>query len=302
MRRTAGDGTRPQQIGWQAIVERNVDWRRCPADPAVALIREELELLGDVAGRDVCVLGSGDNLAVFALAGMGARLTSVDISQAQLDTAASRAGEIGLDIAFLCADAVDLRELGDESFDLVYTGGHVAVWISDIRRYYAEACRILRRGGMLMVNEYHPFRRIWRASPDRLELACGYFERGPPSPRPLGRCRGRPARLAAELRVQLDDGGLRDSADARWLRTRSNPRDRRPARVVGIRAASGASERVAAGRPQAVAGPLGAASQATSVPTSARSSSLGPCGRRRRERASTGVDFSRPDCGSKGRG
>lgn len=164
---------------WQATVERDVDWRRCPADPAVALGEEELELLGDVAGKDVCVLGSGDNLAVFALAGMGARLTSVDISQAQLDVAASRAGETGLDIAFLRADAVDLPALGDESFDLVYTGGHVAVWISDLERYYAEACRILRRGGMLMVNEYHPFRRIWRASPDRLELACGYFERGP---------------------------------------------------------------------------------------------------------------------------
>ena len=164
---------------WQARVERDVDWRRCPADPAVALVKEELELLGDVAGKDVCVLGSGDNLAVFALAGMGARLTSVDISQAQLDAAASRAGEIGLDIVFLCADAIDLRELGDENFDLVYTGGHVAVWVSDLKRYYAEACRILRRGGMLMVNEYHPFRRIWSPSSDRLALACGYFERGP---------------------------------------------------------------------------------------------------------------------------
>ena len=165
--------------GWQATVERNIDRRRCPADPAVALIKEELELLGDVAGRDVCVLGNGDHLAVFALVGMGARLTSVDISQAQRDTAASRAGEIGLDIAFLCADAADLRELRDESFDLVYTRGHVAVWVSDLKRYYAETCRILRRGGMLMVNEYHPFRRMWRASPDRLALACGYFERGP---------------------------------------------------------------------------------------------------------------------------
>ena len=164
---------------WQAAVEQHVDWRRCPADPAIALVEEELELLGDAAGKDVCVLGSGDNLAVFALAGMGARLTSVDISQVQLDTAASKAGRIGLDIAFLRADVVDLRQLGDESFDLVYTGGHVAVWVSDLKRYYEEACRILPRGGMLMVNEYHPFRRIWLASPHRLELACGYFERGP---------------------------------------------------------------------------------------------------------------------------
>ena len=165
--------------GWQAAVEREVDWRRCLADPTIALGGEELELLGDVAGKDICVLGSGDNLAVFALAGMGARLISVDISQAQLDTAAARACELGLDITFLQADVVDLRELVKESFDLVYTGGHVAVWVSDLGRYYAEACRVLRSGGVLMVNEYHPFRRIWRRSPDRLELACGYFERGP---------------------------------------------------------------------------------------------------------------------------
>ena len=164
---------------WQAAVERDVDWRRCPTDPTVALIEDELELLVDVTGRDICVLGSGDNLAVFALAGMGGRLTSVDISRAQLDVAASRAGEIGLDITFVRADVVDLRELEDESFDVVYTGGHVAVWVSDLKRYYAEACRILRQGGMLMVNEYHPIRRIWRPSLDLLELASGYFERGP---------------------------------------------------------------------------------------------------------------------------
>ena len=165
--------------GWQATVERDVDWRRCPADPAVALIEEELELLADVAGRDVCVLGSGDNLAVFALAGMGARAhlgrhLAGPARYCRLQGRRDRPRH-----RLSAADAVDLREPGDESFDLVYTGGHVAVWVSDLKRYYAEACRILRRGGMLMVNEYHPFRRIWRASPDRLELACGYFERGP---------------------------------------------------------------------------------------------------------------------------
>ena len=166
---------------WQAAVERHVDWRRCPEDPTIALDDRELDLLGKIAGKDICVLGSGDNLAVFALSGLGARVTSVDISQVQLDTAASRAGELRLDIAFLRADVVDLRALGDESFDLVYTGDHVAVWVSDLAGYYSEACRILRRGGTLMIREYHPFRRPWRDEPDRLELKCGYFERGPHS-------------------------------------------------------------------------------------------------------------------------
>ena len=118
-------------------------------------------------------------LAVFALAGLGARVTSVDISQVQLDKAACRADELCLDITFLRTDVVDLRALGGESFDLVYTGDHVAVWVSDLSGYYAEASRILRRGGTLMIKEYHPFRRLWQDTPDRLELKCGYFQRGP---------------------------------------------------------------------------------------------------------------------------
>lgn len=74
--------------GWQAMIEERVNWRNCPSDPTIALSREELDHLGDVSDKAACVLGSGDNLVVFALAGMGARVTSVDISQNQLDTAA----------------------------------------------------------------------------------------------------------------------------------------------------------------------------------------------------------------------
>ena len=164
---------------WQAMIEDRIDWRKCPEDPTIALSREELDHLGDVSGKDVCVLGSGDNLAVFALAGMGARVTSVDISQNQLDTGAERAVELGLDISFVRADVVELGSLADESFDLVYTGGHVAVWVSDLKRYYSEACRVIRKSGAFMVSEYHPFRRLWQQSLDELKIESTYFDRGP---------------------------------------------------------------------------------------------------------------------------
>ena len=55
----------------------------------------------------------------------------------------------------------------------------MAVWVSDLSKYYSEACRILRPGGLFMVNEYHPFRRIWSDSPGPLEMGFPYFERGP---------------------------------------------------------------------------------------------------------------------------
>ena len=129
--------------------------------------------------RHVCVLGSGDNLAVFAFAGMGARVTSVDISVEQLAVAQRRARELGLTIEFVESDVSDLGCLKDASFDLVYTGGHVAVWVSDLRAYYREAIRILRRNGLFLINEYHPFRRIWKDQASPLEVGFSYFDNGP---------------------------------------------------------------------------------------------------------------------------
>src|SRR5581483_11535545 len=142
---------------WQRKIETTGIWRRCAAEPGLVLDKKELELLGDVTGKKACVLGSGDNYVVFALAGMGAQVTSVDISDEQLKTAARRAGELGQTVTFVRADVTDLSALKDGSFDIVYTGGHVAVWVSDLKKYYAEAARVLKPGGLFLVNEYHPF-------------------------------------------------------------------------------------------------------------------------------------------------
>jgi len=154
-------------------------WRRCPTESELVLCDRELAHLGDIAGKCVCVLGSGDNQVAFALAGMEARVTSVDISQRQLDVAKRRAEELRLPMSFLRADVTDLSEIGSAVFDAVYTGGHVAVWVSDLNAYYAEAARILRPGGLFMVAEYHPFRRLGRKSQDQLSVAYPYFTRGP---------------------------------------------------------------------------------------------------------------------------
>lgn len=45
----------------------------------------------DVAGKTVCVLGSGDNEVAFALTGMGGKVTSIDISEERLRITKERA-------------------------------------------------------------------------------------------------------------------------------------------------------------------------------------------------------------------
>lgn len=164
---------------YAARQDRRGTWRLAPRQPQEIFLQQELELIGDARDREVCVLGSGDNLAVLAFAGMGARVTSVDISPEQLAVARSRAAALGLEVEFVEADVTDLHGLDSGRFDLVYTADHVGVWVSDLRRFYREAIRILRPGGLFLVTEYHPFRRIWKDRDDRLELLCRYHDNGP---------------------------------------------------------------------------------------------------------------------------
>jgi SAM-dependent methyltransferase len=164
---------------WAHRADTRGIWEKCHLDPSLALHRAEFKWLHNVAGKAVAVLGSGDNQVVFALAGLGAKVTSVDISEQQIEVARHRASTLGLQVEFVQADVVDLSVLTDATFDLVYTGGHVAVWVSDLGRYYREAARILKPDGLLIVSEYHPFRRIWSRSASGLEVGFNYFDRGP---------------------------------------------------------------------------------------------------------------------------
>lgn len=164
---------------WQERTEERGIWKRCHQEPSLVLTSSELSFLTAMQGKTACVLGSGDNEVVFALAGMGANVTSVDISERQLEIASERASLLDLKISFLRADISDLNEIQSEQFDYVYTGGHISVWLSDIQKYYAEAVRILKEGYLFIVNDYHPFRRIWRDGSKQFILEEPYFKRGP---------------------------------------------------------------------------------------------------------------------------
>ena len=163
---------------WKEKEDKRWLWMRPHEDPSLVISPAESPFLKDVHEKDVCVLGSGDNEVAFALAGLGGHVTSVDISERRLDVAADRARTLGVHLSFLRADVTDLSVLEDNTFDLVYTGGHMSVWVSDIQEYYSEAARILRPRGRLVVNDYHPIRRMWLDA-DGAMPRHRYLNRGP---------------------------------------------------------------------------------------------------------------------------
>ena len=169
--------------GWRELRDEDGAWRRCHREPALAFDGQALEMIGERGGdlveKDACVIGSGDNLAAFALAGMGARVTSTDISGRQLAVAEARARELGLEITFVRCDAAGLAPLPDNAFDLVCSTNGFLVWIADPGRVFAAVHRVLRPGGHYVLYDVHPFQRPWVDQRTPLEMEKPYFEMGP---------------------------------------------------------------------------------------------------------------------------
>ena len=116
--------------------------------------------LGALEGKNAIVLGSGDNYAAFALAEMGANVTSVDISERQLEIASERAKVLGLEIDFHQGDLSNLSTLPEGGYHFACSVAIVAIWISDLWKYYAEASRLLAPGGLLQIGEAHPISHL----------------------------------------------------------------------------------------------------------------------------------------------
>jgi ubiquinone/menaquinone biosynthesis C-methylase UbiE len=159
------------------------EWREGALQPALAFEGKALEMiqeyLGNLHGKRVCFIASGDNIAAFALAGLGAEVTSTDISQPRLDLAAQRAAELGLtNIRFLRADAADLSILESGSYDLVCSTNGFFVWISDLNDVFREACRVLKPGGWYIFYDIHPFQRPWKEQ-TAIEVQKSYWQTGP---------------------------------------------------------------------------------------------------------------------------
>lgn len=125
--------------------------------PAVyGLIRKYLP---DLENLRILLPSSGDNHAVFALALLGAQVTSADISERQLENAADIAKRLCLDIEFICDDTMKLSRMPDNAFDMVYTSNGTLSWIDDPDSMNRNICRVLKPGGYAFLYDVHPFSR-----------------------------------------------------------------------------------------------------------------------------------------------
>ena len=116
----------------------------------------------------------GHNTLAWAQTYPGARGTGIDVSASVLRYAHARAGSLGISAHFHQMDATSLA-FPDASFDVVFSSMFLhEMSVKDIKRFFAEAHRVLRPGGLLVNMELPPNQALEPYDQFYLDWDCYY--------------------------------------------------------------------------------------------------------------------------------
>ena len=141
-----------------------------PADPTT------LRLLGDVAGKRVLDLGSGDGRNAVALAAQGAKVIAVDPSPDDLVIARDAADAAGVKVELHQAELHEVAFVRADSIDIAYSS-YGLTNVVDLPRVFRQAHRVLRPEAPLVVALPHPaITLIDPTSDDPLRVRYSWFD------------------------------------------------------------------------------------------------------------------------------
>jgi SAM-dependent methyltransferase len=153
---------------WDSQVEKGNDWTKPVSPERVEAARNgdstmvltpqkpvPKDWLGDVKGKKVLCLASGGGQQGPIFAALGADVTVIDNSTAQLAQDKMVAERDGLTIHLEQGDMRDLSRFPNGSFDLIF---HPVsnVFIDDVTKVWRECNRVLKKGGVLLAGFCNP--------------------------------------------------------------------------------------------------------------------------------------------------
>jgi ubiquinone/menaquinone biosynthesis C-methylase UbiE len=113
--------------------------------------------LTEVTGRRVIVLQFGSAQVLLACALKGAEVTGVDFSSEKVSLAKEALGEYHVVEKLIKANCQDLPPSVPRSyFDIAVAECGVLIWIPDLDAWMSNAFSVLKDGGLLLVQDFHP--------------------------------------------------------------------------------------------------------------------------------------------------
>jgi ubiquinone/menaquinone biosynthesis C-methylase UbiE len=113
------------------------------------------EVFADSEGKDVLCLATGGGQQSAAFGVLGARVTVLDLADAQLEGDRRAAERLGYEVRTVRGDMRDLSAFADLSFDIVYQAISI-VFVPSVLEVYGEVHRVLRPGGLYRVGHCNP--------------------------------------------------------------------------------------------------------------------------------------------------
>ncbi len=134
---------------------------------------DQLQLIGDVAGKHVLEIGCGGGQCSIAFAKRGAFATGIDISDEQVTFARTLAKEHGVKATFQQGDVTSLKPIADKTQDVVFSA-YALMYVRQLDHCFAEVHRVLKPGGLFVFSLDHPF---WYCLAEKeLRIEFPYFD------------------------------------------------------------------------------------------------------------------------------
>ncbi len=130
----------------------------------ITLTDVERREVGDVSGKTLLHLQCHFGLDTMSWAGLGAKATGVDFSDAAIGLARALNEELGLGVRFITSNIYDLSDVLEERFDIVFTSYGTLNWLPDISGWARIVSNYLKQGGVFYIVDFHPFAAVFEST------------------------------------------------------------------------------------------------------------------------------------------
>ena len=138
-----------------------------------SLQKIELDLIGDIKGKDLLHLQCHFGMDTLSFARMGANVTGLDLSDKAISIASSISEELNIPAEFICSNTYDADKNINKKFDVIFVSYGAITWLPDLKKWGEIISNLLKPGGKVLVVEFHPAYLMF--SDDLKSLEYGYF-------------------------------------------------------------------------------------------------------------------------------
>lgn len=166
---------------WEALVAAGIEYGRpllnLNQESARVWVADETllpaNILDNLAGKDVLVLAGGGGQQSAALSLLGARVTVLDLTDAQLAGDRLAASHYGYEVRIEQGDMRDLSRFAHDAFDIVWQPYSIN-FVPDYRPVFQGVARVLRPSGSYRLDMANPFTGgIWESMWREVGYAVG---------------------------------------------------------------------------------------------------------------------------------